>query len=149
MPTYDLTFNAFFTVNDYVLTYKVDDVVYQQDTIAFGDTITPIAGPAKKGFTFNRWVGLPETMPAEDITVTSLYIQSTGVVSNGNDNLRIWTSDGSLFIHASVASPYRIYDVRGILVAEGVAKDVTQISLPRQTIYVIEINGQKAKFVVY
>ena len=148
MPTYDLTFNAFFTVNDYVLTYKVDDIVYQQDTIAFGDTITPIAGPAKKGFTFNRWVGLPETMPAEDITVTSLYIQSTGVVSNGNDDLRIWTSDGSLFIQASVASPYRIYDVRGILVAEGVAKDVTQISLPRPTIYVIEINGQKSKFVV-
>ena len=149
MPTYDLTFNAFFTVNDYVLTYKVDDVVYQQDTIAFGDTITPIAGPAKKGYTFNRWVGLPETMPAEDITVTSLYIQSTGVVSNGNDDLRIWTSDGSLFIQASVASPYRIYDVRGNLVEKGVAKDVTQIPLPRQTIYVIEINGQKAKFVVY
>lgn len=149
MPTYDLTFNALFTANKYVLTYKVDDEVYQKDTIAFGDTITPIAGPAKKGYTFDGWVGLPETMPAEDITVTGLYVQSTGLSSIGNDGLRIWTSDGSLFIHASVASPYRIYDVRGILVAEGVAKDVTQIPLPRQTIYVIEINGQKAKFVVY
>ncbi|MBR3520392.1 MAG: BspA family leucine-rich repeat surface protein [Paludibacteraceae bacterium] len=149
MPDYDLTFNALFTVNDYVLTYKVDDKVYQKDTIAFGDTITPIAGPAKKGYTFDGWVGLPETMPAENITVTGLYVQSTGLSSIGNDGLRIWTSDGSLFIHASVDSPYRIYDVRGSLVAGGVAKDVTQIPLPRQAIYVIELNGQKAKFVVY
>lgn len=149
MPDYDLTFNALFTVNDYVLTYKVDDAVYMKDTIAFGDTITPIAGPAKKGYTFDGWVGLPETMPAEDITVTGLYVQSTGLSSIGNDGLRIWTSDGSLFIHASADSPYRIYDARGNLIAEGVAKDVTQVPLPRQAIYVIEIKGQKAKFVVY
>lgn len=149
MPDYDLTFNALFTVNDYVLTYKVDDAVYMKDTIAFGDTITPIAGPAKKGYTFDGWVGLPETMPAEDITVTGLYVQSTGLSSIGNDGLRIWTSDGSLFIHASADSPYRIYDARGTLIAEGVAKDVTRVPLPRQAIYVIEINGQKAKFVVY
>lgn len=149
MPTYDLTFNALFSVNKYVLTYKVDDKLYQKDTIAFGDTITPIAGPAKKGYTFVRWVELPETMPAEDITVNGLYMQGTGLSSIGNDDLRIWTSDGSLFVRTSADVPYRIYDVRGTLVAGGVAKDVTQVPLPRQTVYVIEIKGQKAKFVVY
>ncbi len=149
MPNYDFTLNALFSANKYVLTYKVDNEVYRKDTIAFGDTIIPIEGPAKRGYKFDGWKGLPETMPAKNITVNALYIQDVGVLSIGNDGLRIWTSDGSLFVHASDDTPYRIYDVRGTFVAEGIAKDVTQISLPRQTVYIIEINGQRIKFIVY
>ena len=149
MPNYDLTLNALFSANKYVLTYKVDNEVYRKDTIAFGDTIIPIEGPAKRGYKFDGWKGLPETMPAKNVTVNALYIQDVGVLSIGNDGLRIWTSDGSLFVYASADTPYRIYDVRGTFVAEGIAKDVTQISLPRQTVYVIEINGQRVKFIVY
>ena len=39
--------------------------------------MTAEAAPEKEGHTFSGWEGLPETMPASDVTVTGKFIVNT------------------------------------------------------------------------
>ncbi|MBO4892054.1 MAG: leucine-rich repeat protein [Prevotella sp.] len=59
--------------NEYTLTYKVDDEVYKEYTLESGDQITPEAAPTKEGYTFSGWSDIPETMPANDVTITGTF----------------------------------------------------------------------------
>lgn len=61
----------------------------------------------------------------------------------------VWASDGQLFIKVENASEYRIYDMFGRIVAQGtIAERETSISLPRQTIYFVVVNGVGTKVMV-
>ena len=51
----------------------VDSVVYATDSITYGDTITLLAEPTQEGYTFSGWSEVPETMPAEDITIEGTF----------------------------------------------------------------------------
>ncbi|MCD8315025.1 MAG: hypothetical protein LUD44_05285 [Firmicutes bacterium] len=57
----------------YTITYMVGGEVYATDTYSEGDTITPPEDPTSDSGTFSRWESLPETMPANDITVTAIF----------------------------------------------------------------------------
>ena len=59
--------------NKHTLTYVVDGVEYKAYEIETGTTITPEAEPTKEGYTFSGWSEIPETMPAEDVTVTGSF----------------------------------------------------------------------------
>ena len=41
--------------------------------VAFGSTIEPIDEPQKEGYSFNGWIGLPNTMPAKDIVTIGTF----------------------------------------------------------------------------
>ena len=73
MPANDVTVNAVYTVNSYKLTYIVDGESYKTVDVEFGAKINPVEAPAKEGYTFARWEGIPETMPANDVTVNAVY----------------------------------------------------------------------------
>ncbi len=77
MPANDVTVNAVYTVNTYKLTYIVDGESYKTVDVEFGAKINPVEAPAKEGHTFARWEGLPETMPANDVTVNAVYTVNT------------------------------------------------------------------------
>ena len=77
MPANDVTVNAVYTVNSYKLTYIVDGENYKTVDVEFGAKINPVEAPAKEGHTFARWEGLPETMPANDVTVNAVYTVNT------------------------------------------------------------------------
>ena len=62
-----------FTLHSYTMTYVVDGEVYSTDYVVYGATPTAIDAPTKEGHTFSGWVGLPETMPAKDVTVTGSF----------------------------------------------------------------------------
>ena len=57
----------------YQVLYTVDGNVYDFDSYQEGERITPAVAPEKDGYTFQYWEGLPEYMPANDITVTAVY----------------------------------------------------------------------------
>ena len=59
--------------SEYTLTYKVDGEVYKEYSIEEGETVTPEAEPTKEGYTFSGWSEIPETMPANDVTVTGTF----------------------------------------------------------------------------
>ena len=73
MPAKDIIVEGSFSVNSYLLTYKIDGATYATDSITYGATITPIAEPTKEGYTFSGWSEIPETMPAEDIIVEGSF----------------------------------------------------------------------------
>ena len=73
MPAGDVVVTGSFAPNGYTLLYIVDGEEYKTDSIAYGSTIIPEAEPTKEGYTFSGWNGLPETMPAEDVTVTGTF----------------------------------------------------------------------------
>ena len=57
----------------YFLSYIVDGEEYKKIEIEEGEAITPEAAPTKEGYTFSGWSEIPETMPAEDVTVTGTF----------------------------------------------------------------------------
>ena len=76
MPAEDVTVTGTFTVNKYKLTYMIDDKVYKEVEVEYGATITPEPQPEGDYVSFS-WTGLPETMPAKDVTVQADYV--TGI----------------------------------------------------------------------
>jgi hypothetical protein len=60
-------------IGDFTLTYIVDGEVYKKEKYEYDSEITPLALPEKEGHTFSGWSEIPETMPAEDITVTGSF----------------------------------------------------------------------------
>ena len=65
-------------MNKYKLTYTIDGEEYKTVEVEYGATITPEPTPDGDYDTF-EWVGVPETMPAQDVTVTATY--TTGIRS--------------------------------------------------------------------
>jgi len=77
MPDEDVTITGFFTVNKYKLTYMIDGKVYKEVEVEYGAKITPEPQPTGDFVSFS-WTGLPETMPARDVTVQADYV--TGII---------------------------------------------------------------------
>ena len=68
MPANDVTVSANITANEYTITYMYGNDVLAVDTVACGDTITPIADPTMLGHTFIGWGStLPTIMPAHNV----------------------------------------------------------------------------------
>ncbi len=61
------------SLTSYVVTYLVDGEVYAAETLSRGATIVAPDAPTKEGHTFSGWSGLPETMPAKDISVSATF----------------------------------------------------------------------------
>ena len=73
MPAEDITVTGTFTANTYTITYIVDEEIFAILTMAYGDTIVPIAEPTTEGYTFSGWSDAPVTMPAEDIIIEGSF----------------------------------------------------------------------------
>lgn len=73
MPAENMTIKALWTINKYMLTYKVDGDVYKQFEIEYNSAITPEPVPEKEGYTFSGWSEIPSTMPANDVEVTGTF----------------------------------------------------------------------------
>lgn len=86
MPAHDVEITGSFTINKYLLTYKVDDEIVKSDSIVYNTAITPEAAPTKEGYTFSGWSEIPETMPAHDVNVTGSFSINTYKLTYMIDN---------------------------------------------------------------
>ena len=73
MPASDVTISGSFTINKYKLTYTLDGKEYKTAEVDYGTALTPEEAPVKEGYTFSGWSEIPETMPANDVTVTGTF----------------------------------------------------------------------------
>ncbi len=75
MPAENLEFTAVWQVNKYTITFDTaGGTAIAPITLEYGAAITSPANPEKEGFDFIRWAPeLPDTMPANDITVVAEY----------------------------------------------------------------------------
>ena len=74
MPARDVTINGTFTINTYKVIYMVDGEVYYTASVVYKEAITPIDEPIKEGYTFSGWSEIPDSMPANDVTVRGSFI---------------------------------------------------------------------------
>ena len=81
MPAEDVTVTGSLTVNKYKLTYMIDGKVYKEVEVEYGATITPEPQPEGDYVSFS-WTGLPETMPAKDVTVQADYVTGINAMHN-------------------------------------------------------------------
>jgi predicted metalloenzyme YecM len=73
MPANDVEVSGSFSINSYMLTYKIDGEVYMTLTAEYGSSITAEPAPVKEGYTFSGWNDIPATMPASDVEVTGTF----------------------------------------------------------------------------
>ena len=66
--------------NTFTLTYMVDGTVYKEYSIDSGAAISPEAEPTKEGYTFSGWSEIPETMPANDVTIIGSFTENPVVI---------------------------------------------------------------------
>ena len=88
MPANDIEITGSFVTNGYTVTYMVDGNEYASYVVEYGAPLTLPAEPIKEGHSFVEWEGLPDTMPAKDITVNAKFrVNSYKVtyVVNGNE----------------------------------------------------------------
>lgn len=77
VPAEDVTYYGSYSVNSYLLTYVVDGETVQSDSVAYGTAIVALEEPTKEGYTFSGWSEIPETMPAEDVTISGTFTVNT------------------------------------------------------------------------
>ncbi len=72
MPAHDLTITGSFTINQYQVKYIVDGDTCKTEYVEYASNIIPPSVPEREGYLF-AWNDYPETMPANDITITGKY----------------------------------------------------------------------------
>ena len=75
MPANNVTVNAKWTVNQYTITYDLDNGEANiVDTYDFNADVTAPADPTKSGYTFGGWTpAVPSKMPANNVTVKAMW----------------------------------------------------------------------------
>ncbi len=126
MPAEDVTVTGTFTINQYLLTYILDDEEYKSYPIDYNTALTPEPVPTKKGMTFSGWGEMPETMPAHDVTLTGAYTWSKetvdGVVYQVADTLNNYATivgyegtDGEAELLSDIVIGGDVYEVSCIV----------------------------------
>ena len=121
MPAHDVTIRGEFVINTYKLTYILDGDIYNTMQISYGSPIYLITDPVREGYTFSGWSEVPETMPAQDVTVTGSF-----------------TVNG---INAVFSDKFvDVYTLQGTLIKRQIAVEELEHELPTG-IYIV--NGKK------
>ncbi|MBQ8389109.1 MAG: InlB B-repeat-containing protein [Clostridia bacterium] len=83
----DVTVKPVWTVNKYTITFNTDGGnAIDPITLDYGAAVTAPADPAKVGHTFAGWdKAIPETMPAEDVTVTAKWTVNKYTITFNTD----------------------------------------------------------------
>ena len=115
MPANDVTITGSFSINTYAITYMIDDEVFAIDSLTYGSKIVLRDEPEKEGYVFSGWSEAPETMPANDITITGSF-DATAIQNVTIDATNIEIKDNSIILQNINNSTITIYTINGVLV---------------------------------
>ena len=99
MPAHDVEVSGSFSINSYKLMVYVDNEVYMDTTIQYGEPVSVAEPIVDEGKTFAGWdVEIPATMPAHDLTIhgTTTLVSALGRVFTRDTNLTIYDINGRL-----------------------------------------------------
>ena len=77
MPANDIVVNGSYTVNKYLVTFKIGDEVISSDSLPYGSPIAVPEAPEKEGHTFSGWGEVLQNVPAYDVTFVGSYTVNT------------------------------------------------------------------------
>ena len=117
MPAEDITIEAIFTVNSYLVTFFVDGEKYHEESVEFATKIPLVEEPVKVGYIFSGWRNVPQTMPARDLDIHgTFFIADTGIEEMKeemkNEKVEIYNLKGERFINKENL-PEGIYIING------------------------------------
>ena len=115
MPDEDITIEAIFTINSYLVTFFVDGEKYHEESVEYGARIPFVPTPFKAGYVFSGWRNLPQTMPARDVYIYgSFNIIETGIdeVKEELNKVEIYNLKGERIINTENL-PKGIYIIDG------------------------------------
>ena len=115
MPANDVTITGSFSINTYAITYLIDSEVFAIDSLTYGSKIILRDEPKKDGYAFSGWSEAPETMPANDITITGSF-DATAIQNVTIDATNIEIKDNSIILQNINNSTITIYTINGVLV---------------------------------
>ena len=101
VPAHDMEISAELTPNVYHLTLLVNEQPYRVDDVAYGTELGTLAPAEIEGYTFVRWEGLPTTMPASDISVSSTATPARRAILSRAG----WTRTGSSSVIQRLCPP--------------------------------------------
>ena len=102
MPERDIIIEGRFAVNYYTVTYIVDGETFATKDVAYGSEIALIEEPTKEGYIFSGWSEVPDTMPAEDITVEGTFTKTETSIEDveiKKENFEIYNLKGERIIN--------------------------------------------------
>lgn len=89
MPANNVSVKAQWTINQYTITFDtLGGSAVAPITQDYNTVVTAPAAPTKAGYTFAGWEGLPEKMPAKNVTVTAIWTANGYIVeynANGGE----------------------------------------------------------------
>lgn len=77
MPAQDVAVSGMFTINKYLVVFKIGDDVIVSDSLEYNSVIVAPEAPEKEGHTFNGWGEVAETVPANDVIYEGSYTANT------------------------------------------------------------------------
>lgn len=93
MPAEDITVSGTFTINKYLVTFKIGDEVVSSDSLEYGAVIVAPDAPEKEGHTFDGWGEVEETVPANDVTFEGIYTVNIYTIYYYVDNELVHTAE--------------------------------------------------------
>ena len=73
VPAGDVTYEGSYSVDHYIVTFKIGDEVIYAESLPYGAEITAPEAPEKEGHTFAGWGEVAATVPAGDVTYEGSY----------------------------------------------------------------------------
>ena len=100
MPANNMTINAKWTINTYVINYYIDDVLVYTDKVEYGAAVTPYVPQVEAGKQFDGWQEeIPAVMPATDLDIhgtTSTVTAIALIVEQAGGKADVYTINGVL-----------------------------------------------------
>ena len=116
----------------FAVNYYVDDAYLRTDSVCVGDTLV-LFRPKKDNYTFSGWGNVPETMPAEDLTLTGYFtykptsiIIGQDTISNDTVGMVAVNDEGTMFYDADENT---LTMDSAVIENEGITSDVDNFTL--------------------
>ena len=159
MPAEDVTISGTFTVNKYLVTFKIDGAMEYSYSIAYGETITLITAPEKEGYTFSGWGEVPETMPAHDVILYAVYTANiykvyyfvgatlvhTAEVAYGEaipEYIYEPTAEGDVFL-GWVGESYETMPAHDVTYTANIDDAIEQLTIDKSQLTIYDLKGRK------
>ena len=120
MPAHDLSYEAVYEVNSYKLTYYLNDSIYAEVMVEYGQEIVPLEVETTDEYEFTGWQGLPQYMPAHDVTVYgSLIATGIGNLILDHENCSVYSLKGELLLKSVPFLQLKHLLQRGVYIVNG------------------------------
>lgn len=81
MPASNIEIVGSYTLNNYSVTFRIDEEVIYSGDLPYGSEIAAPEAPVKEGYTFSGWGIVPATVPASDLVISGTYLVNTYTLS--------------------------------------------------------------------